>query len=75
MEIIETLCLINNLDNLITGVERSVIIKGDITETVPKFAADPSGLRIALLYFDSNLYEPTLVGLKHLYPLVVPEAL
>ena len=41
-------------------------------QTVPKFASEPNGLRLSLLYFDINLYEPTLVGLKHLYPLVVP---
>ena len=71
-EVITKLCELNNLDNFIAGVERSVIIRGDVTQTVPTFASQPNGLRISLLYFDTNLYEPTLVGLKHLYPLVVP---
>lgn len=71
-EEITKLCELNNLDNFIAGVERSVIIRGDVTQTVPTFASQPNGLRIALLYFDTNLYEPTLVGLEHLYPLVVP---
>lgn len=71
-DVITKLCEINNLDNFIAGVERSVIIRGDVTQTVPTFASQPNGLRISLLYFDTNLYEPTLVGLEHLYPLVVP---
>lgn len=71
-EVVQKLTEINNLDNLLAGVERTVIIPGDITKTVPKFAEDPSGLRISLLYFDSNLYEPTRVGLEHLYQYVVP---
>ncbi len=71
-EVITKLCELNNLDNFIAGVERSVIIRGDVTQTVPTFASQPNGLRISLLYFDTNLFEPTLVGLKHLYPLVVP---
>ena len=71
-DVISKLCELNNLDNLIAGVERSVVIRGDVTETVPTFASRANGLRIALLYFDTNLYEPTLAGLEHLYPLVVP---
>jgi hypothetical protein len=71
-ELMTKLCEINNLDGFIAGVERSVIIRGDVTKTVPTFASSPNGLRISLLYFDTNLYEPTLVGLEHLYPLVVP---
>ena len=71
-QMMQKLCDINNLDNFIPGVERVVIIPGDVMQTVPKFASEPNGLRLSLLYFDINLYEPTLVGLKHLYPLVVP---
>ena len=39
--------------------------------TVPAFVAAHPGLRIRLLNLDCVLYEPTLVGLRHLYPLVV----
>lgn len=71
-EIMQSITDINNLDNFLAGVERTVIIPGDISQTVPKFASEPTGVRISLLYFDSNLYEPTMTGLKYLYPLVVP---
>ena len=63
---------LHNEDNLLPGVERCEIIIGDIAETVPKFVSESQGTRISLLYFDVNLYEPTLIGLKHLYPLVLP---
>ena len=63
---------LHNEDNLLPGVERCKIIIGDIVETVPEFVTKSQGTRISLLYFDVNLYEPTLAGLKHLYPLVLP---
>lgn len=69
---LEELTDIHNDDNLLAGVERCKIIIGDINNTVPKFAKESLGTRISLLYFDVNLFEPTLAGLKYLYPLVVP---
>jgi hypothetical protein len=69
---IESMVELHNNDNLLPGVERCKIIIGDIAETVPKFASESLGTRISLLYFDVNLYEPTLIGLKWLYPLVLP---
>ena len=58
-------------DHFVPQRPRMELIKGDIAETVPKYVADTPGLRISLLHLDCDLYEPTLVGLKHLYPLVV----
>ena len=52
--------------------KRLELVVGDVTETVPKYVEEHPGLRISLLHLDVDLYEPTLVGLKHLYPLVVP---
>ncbi len=63
---------LHNKDNFLRGVERCRLIKGDILETVPAFAQNSLGTRISLLYFDVNLYEPTLAGLRHLMPLMVP---
>lgn len=37
----------------------------------PKFVEENFGLRISLLYFDIDLYRPTLVGLQNLFPRVV----
>lgn len=68
----ERLVNLHNEDNLLPGVERCRIIDGDISETVPTFARNAQGMRLAMLYFDVNLHQPTLIGLKHLYPLVTP---
>jgi len=63
---------LTNLDNLIPGAERVRLIKGNIMETVPEFVRTAQGTRFSLLYFDVNLYEPTLMGLRMLYPLLIP---
>lgn len=69
---LEGMVELHNKDNFLRGVERCRLIKGDILETVPYFAQHNLGTRISLLYFDVNLYEPTLIGLRHLMPLMVP---
>jgi hypothetical protein len=69
---LEGMVELHNNDNFLRGVERCRLIKGDINETVPDFARNNLGTRISLLYFDVNLYEPTLTGLQHLMPLMVP---
>lgn len=71
-EFLEKMVELHNRDNMIPGSERCRIIVGEIGKTVPEFAANTQGMRISLLYFDANLYEPTLTGLRELYPLVVP---
>jgi hypothetical protein len=59
-------------DHFVPQKKRLEIVKGDIVQTVPDYVKRNPGLRIALLHLDCDLYEPTLTGLKHLYPLVVP---
>jgi hypothetical protein len=65
--------LINLFDNdrLAGHKPRVHVVEGDIRETVPTYAAENPGLRIRLLHLDCDLYEPTLVGLRELYPRVV----
>ena len=59
-------------DRFIPYKPRVKLIKGDIETTVPKFVEDNPGLRICLLHFDCDMYQPTKTGLEHLWPLVVP---
>ncbi|MGH7894972.1 MAG: TylF/MycF/NovP-related O-methyltransferase [Candidatus Binatia bacterium] len=59
-------------DRFIPYKPRIVLVKGDIERTVPEYVQQNPGLRIALLHFDVDLYRPTLTGLAHLWPLVVP---
>ncbi|MGZ7033099.1 MAG: TylF/MycF/NovP-related O-methyltransferase, partial [Thermoanaerobaculia bacterium] len=58
-------------DHFVPSRPRIELVKGDIRETVPKYVKDNPGLRISTLLLDCDVYEPTLVGLKYLFPLVV----
>jgi Macrocin-O-methyltransferase (TylF) len=58
-------------DRLAGHKPRIELVEGDIRETVPRYTEDNPGLRIRLLHLDCDLYEPTLVGLQHLYPRLV----
>lgn len=58
-------------DRFIPYKARVKLVKGDIEKTVPKFVQDNPGLRISLIHFDADMYEPTKVGLEHFYPLIV----
>lgn len=70
-EYLDRMVELHNKDNFLRGVERCKLIKGDIRVTVERFAREGLGTRLSLLYFDVNLFEPTLAGLRHLYPLVL----
>lgn len=59
-------------DRFIPYKARIKLIKGDIEETIPRFVEENPGVRISLLHFDADLYQPTKVALNHLWPLVVP---
>jgi hypothetical protein len=65
------LCRIFNEDNILAR-ERSRLIKGRVQDTLDDFLTDTPGLRINLLHFDLDLYEPTLFTLEKLWDLVVP---
>jgi hypothetical protein len=70
--LIDALLQLHTNDNLVRGVERALVVKGNISSTVPEFVKGSPGLRISLLYLDANLYEPTKIALDLLFPLVVP---
>ena len=72
IEYLQRLSDLANQDNLIPGVERCSVIWGNIFETVPEFVRTSQGTRLSLLFLDVNLYRPTLIGLRELYPLVLP---
>jgi len=46
-------------------------VKGDITETVPKYVAAHPELRISMLHLDVDIYEPSVTVLDCLYPRLV----
>lgn len=71
-EQMRALTALHNEDNLLPGVDRCVLVEGDVYESVPRFLEENPGLRISLLYFDLDLYGPTKFCLERLFPLVVP---
>lgn len=60
-----------NGDNVLAR-ERSRLIKGRVQESLIPFLESTPGVRINLLHFDMDLYEPTKYALEHLWDLVVP---
>lgn len=74
-DMIQELIDLHTADNLLPGVERCRVINGEITKTVPDFAANNRGVRLSMLYFDIGPYAPTACALEHLYPLVMPGGL
>lgn len=69
-EIFEMCALINE-DNILAR-ERSRLIKGRVQDTLKPFLDQTPGLRISLLHFDLDLYEPTYYTLNMLWDLIVP---
>jgi len=62
----------NNLNNMELSFKKYMLIEGDIVETTKNFIKDNPGLRIALLYIDVDLCEPTYHGLKNLWNNILP---
>ncbi len=52
--------------------QRVDLVKGNILETVPEYVAKNPQMRIALLNLDTDVYEPAVTILEHLYPRIVP---
>lgn len=65
------LCALANADNILAR-ERSRLIKGRVEDTLVPFLESTPGLRINLLHFDLDLYEPTYYTLNKLWDLIVP---
>jgi len=66
-----TLVELHNDDGLIAGVERCVLVEGEVTETLPRLLSEQPGLRLSLLHLDMDLHAPTAFALETLWPLVV----
>lgn len=47
------------------------LVKGDIRQTVPEYVKNHPELRISLLHIDTDVYEPSKVGLEVLFDRVV----
>ena len=58
-------------DRFIPYKPRVKVFAGDILQTLPLFIRDTPGLRLNLVHFDCDYYEPTKLALELLWPLVV----
>ncbi len=51
------------------GTDKNVeLVEGDITKTVPEYIKKNPELKISLLNLDTDIYEPAVTILEHLYP-------
>ncbi len=58
----------HNANSLLPSDNRVQLVKGDATRTIPGYLEVNPHLVISLLYLDFDLYEPTMVALKHFLP-------
>ena len=49
-------------------VDKVHLVKGDATETIPRFVADNPHVLVSLLFLDFDLYEPTKAAIEHFLP-------
>jgi hypothetical protein len=62
------LAAINDSTRFLGHIPKLTLIKGDATQTIPKFVQDTPHLLVSLLFLDFDLYEPTKAALEHLVP-------
>jgi len=55
-----------NKNRFLNHIEKVKLVKGDVAESLPKFLKANPHLVVSLLYLDFDIYEPTVVALKHL---------
>jgi Macrocin-O-methyltransferase (TylF) len=55
-------------DRFLGHIDKVHLVKGDVTETIPRFVAENPHVVISLLFLDLDLYEPTKAVLEHLVP-------
>lgn len=49
-------------------ISKVKLIKGDATKTIPQYIEDNPHIIVSLLYLDFDIYEPTVVAIKHFLP-------
>lgn len=65
---LERLSEIHDSTRFLGHVPKLTLIKGEATETIPKFIEEHPHLVISLLFMDFDLYQPTRVALEHFLP-------
>jgi len=57
-----------NQNRFLNHIEKVKLVKGDIASSLPAYLEKNPHLVVSLLYLDFDIYEPTVVALKHLLP-------
>ena len=57
-----------NSNRFLNQFDKVFLVKGDATETIPRFIKEHPYLLISLLFLDFDLYAPTKVALEQLLP-------
>ncbi len=65
---LEKLLAYHEENNVLGNIKKHTLIKGDVTDTVPKYFNDNPETIVALAYFDLALYKPTYECLQSIKP-------
>jgi len=65
---IEALCQIHDTNRVLGHIEKTTLVRGDATATIPEFIAGNPHLVVSLLFLDFDIYEPTKVALDCFLP-------
>ena len=57
-----------DMNRFLSHMERVILVKGDVCETVPQYVKKNPHLVVSLLYLDMDLYKPTKTAIQHLVP-------
>jgi hypothetical protein len=55
-------------NRFLSHIQKVKLVKGDIKDTLPKYIKNNPHLVVSLLWLDFDIYEPTVIALKHLVP-------
>ena len=59
---------IHDLNRFLNHFPKTHLVKGDATETIPKYVKENPELVVSLLYLDADIYGPTKVAIETLLP-------
>lgn len=62
---------VHDSDRALAHIQKIKLFKGDINETVPKFAKENSDIFFSLINVDVDIESPTQTILEYLYPMLV----
>lgn len=57
-----------DLNRSLSHINKVILVKGDIKKTVPRYLKKNPHTVVSLLYIDVDVYEPTVVALRHFVP-------